>query len=344
MKITVANLLDLLSAKLLSGSPQTDILGFASLAEAIPGDLSFLSDGRYKAQLEQTKASAILVPHGTTEFPANIACIGVDQPSVAFEIVTEAFGLQPHLFTPSIHPSAVIEEGVTANLDLIRVGANAVIEAGAKIGNGSDIGAGCFVGRNTIIGENCVLHANSTVYHNCLIGNRVFLHSGSVVGADGFGYVFKDGAHRKVRQSGIVQIDDDVEVGAGTTIDRARFGRTWIGEGTKIDNQVQIGHNVRVGKHCILIAGAGIAGSSRLGDYVVLAAQCGVSGHVQIGSRCTIAARSVVTKDLPEGPAIYMGFPAAPAGEERRRMVLSRQLPDLSRRLKALEVGVSQTE
>jgi len=176
-----------------------------------------------------------------------------------------------------------------------------------------------------------------TVGEGCQIGRRVTLHSGSVIGADGFGYEFQHGRHRKVQQVGIVQIDDDVEIGAGTTVDRARFGRTWIGEGTKIDNLVQIGHNVVIGKHCMIVACCAIAGSARIGDYVVMAAQGGVAGHVSVGSMVTLGGRCGVTKDLPQGPATYLGFPAVPVRDEKRRIGGINRLPHLTARVKALE-------
>ena len=211
-----------------------------------------------------------------------------------------------------------------------------VIEAGAKIGSEVEIGAGSFVGRNAVIGSGSKLHANVTVQAECKLGERVILHSGSVIGADGFGYEFDKGRHRKVRQAGIVQIDNDVEVGAGTTIDRARFGRTWIGEGTKIDNLVQIGHNVVIGKHCIIVACVAIAGSAIIGDYVVIAAQVGIAGHVSVGSQSTLAARCGVTRDLP-AKGTYLGFPAIPVGEEKRRLASVNRLPQLMERVKELE-------
>ena len=164
----------------------------------------------------------------------------------------------------------------------------------------------------------------------------MILHSGVVVGADGFGYEFENGRHRKVRQAGIVQIDNDVEIGAGTMVDRARFGRTWIGEGTKIDNLVQIGHNVVIGKHCILVAFVAIAGSAQIGDYVVIAAQAGIAGHVKVGSGSTLGGRCGVTKDVPAGQHV-LGFPAVPAMEERKRVASIRRLPQLSARVKKLE-------
>ena len=279
MKIALAELADLLGGQLLKGDPALMIEGFASLKQAQHGDLSFYYDTRYRKQLAETRASALLVTpdFDASQCPDNIACIAVAEPSNSFEKVVETYGIQPAAFQPGIHPSASIADGVEAHLDKICVGANAVIERGAKIADGVEIGAGCYVGRNVLLGEDTRLFANVTIHESCEIGARVILHSGVVIGADGFGYEFDQGRHRKIRQAGIVQIDNDVEIGAGTTIDRARFGRTWIGEGTKIDNQVQIGHNAVIGKHCILVSGTGVSGSAVLGDYVIMAAGAGVA-------------------------------------------------------------------
>jgi UDP-3-O-[3-hydroxymyristoyl] glucosamine N-acyltransferase len=344
MNIALSELAELLEGRLLSGNPDTRITGFASLKEAQSGDLSFYYDARYRDRLLATLASAVLVPVDTENGPENVACIAVKDPSRAFEKVVDTYGFHAAAFEAGIHPSAVIANGVHADLSKISVAACAVIETGARIGDGAEIGAGCYVGRDVVIGAGSKLFANVTVHEACELGERVILHSSVVIGADGFGYELEKGRHRKVRQAGIVQIDNDVEIGAGTMVDRARFGRTWIGEGTKIDNLVQIGHNVVIGKHCILVAGSAIAGSAVIGDYVVMAAQCGVAGHVNIGSFVTLGARSGVTKDIPAGKAVYMGFPAMPVMDERRRWASVNRLPQLTARVKALEKGQPVTE
>ena len=336
MKIVIADLATLVGGTLLCGDPEQEITGFASLKEAIAGDLSFFHDARYNERLVNTKASAILVPLGWTEFPQNAACIAVADPSRSFEQIVEQFGFQPEPFTAGVHPSAVIASTAKYDPARVSIGPHAVIEAGVELGDEVEIGAGCFVGRNVKIGKGSKLYPNATVHAECMLSERVFLHSGTVIGADGFGYEFSQGRHRKVRQAGIVQIDSDVEIGAGTTVDRARFGRTWIGEGTKIDNLVQIGHNVVIGKHCIIVACTAIAGSAMIGDYVVIAAQVGVAGHVTIGAQATLAARCGVTRDLAGGQT-YLGFPAIPASEEKRRLASINRLPQLHARVKALE-------
>jgi UDP-3-O-[3-hydroxymyristoyl] glucosamine N-acyltransferase len=319
------------------------ITSFASLKEAQPGDLSFFSDPRYEAQLLATKAFAVLVRKDCTQFPVEAACIGVDDPSRSFELIVDKYGVQPVPFTPGIHPSAIIAASVKLDPSKVCVGASAVIDGEAEIADGVEIAAGCYVGRGVRIGRDSKLFANATVHVGCRLGERVILHSGVVIGADGFGYEFDKGRHRKVRQSGIVQIDNDVEVGAGTMIDRARFGRTWIGEGTKIDNLVQIGHNVVMGRHCIVVACVAIAGSAVIGDYVVIAAQVGIAGHVKVGSQSKLGGRAGVTKDVPAGQT-YLGFPAVPAQEERRRLASVNRLPKLVSRIRDLEARLEALE
>ncbi len=337
MHITLAELAQLLEGTLLAGDPAFAVTGFASLKEAQPGDLSFFYDSRYRERLDKTRAAAVLVPRDGTLPPAGVAALAVDDPSRAFEKVVDTYGFHPAAFEAGIHPSAVVHPNVKCDPAKVAIGANAVVEAGVELAEGVEIGAGCYVGRDVVIGRDSKLFANVTVPEACELGERVILHSGVVVGADGFGYEFDQGRHRKVRQAGIVQIDNDVEVGAGTMIDRARFGRTWIGAGTKIDNLVQIGHNVVIGRHCIIVACTAIAGSAVIGDYVVIAAQCGVAGHVNIGPQVTLGARSGVTKDLPAGPATYMGFPAMPVMDERRRLASINRIPSLAARVRELE-------
>ena len=340
MKIALFDLATLVGGTILCGDPAGQITGFASLKEAIAGDLSFFHDPRYNERLVNTHASAVLVPLGWTEFPPHASCIAVADPSRSFEQIVETYGFQPAPFTPGVHASAVVAAGVKFDPTRVAIGPNAVVEAGVELGDEVEIGPGCFVGRNVVIGKGSRLHANATVHAECILGAGVFLHSGAVIGADGFGYELGQGRHRKVRQAGIVQIDNDVEIGAGSTVDRARFGRTWIGEGTKIDNLVQIGHNVVIGKHCIIVACTAIAGSVVIGDYVVIAAQVGIAGHVHVGSNSTLAARCGVTRDLP-ADGKYLGFPAIPAGEEKRRLASINRLPQLLARVKELEAQIA---
>jgi UDP-3-O-[3-hydroxymyristoyl] glucosamine N-acyltransferase len=205
------------------------------------------------------------------------------------------------------------------------------------------IHAGVFVGRATRIGAGCTLHANSVVRERCVIGDRVIIHCNAAIGSDGFGYQLVDDRHAKIEQVGVVQIDDDVEIGACTTIDRARFGRTWIGEGTKIDNLVQIGHNVVIGKHCIICGQVGISGSTHVGDHVTMAGQVGAAGHLKISDRAVFLAKAGVIRDILE-PGVYIGHPAINANEGRKSLLLTARLPELADRIKQLERKLAELE
>jgi UDP-3-O-[3-hydroxymyristoyl] glucosamine N-acyltransferase len=325
-----------LGGDILSGSGGLIITGLDSLADAREGDLSFFGNEKYLAQFRRTRASAVLVPRRFEATSPGPALLAVDNPSHAFGEVMARFAVRPRPFVAGVHPTAVI--GADAQFDPGRVciGPCAVIEHGAKIGDGSTIGAGSFIGEGVVIGVECLLHPRVTVLRRCLIGDRVILHSGVVIGADGFGFETIDGRHQKVDQVGIVQIDDDVEIGANSCVDRARFGRTWVGAGTKIDNLVQIAHNVVIGKHCLIAGQAGIAGSSRCGDHVVIAAQAGVAGHLELASGVVLTAQSGVAKSLT-APGAYMGFHAQPVRESLRILAASRSLPDLIERVRAIE-------
>jgi UDP-3-O-[3-hydroxymyristoyl] glucosamine N-acyltransferase len=213
--------------------------------------------------------------------------------------------------------------------------------AGASIGDGSEIGPNSVIGADAVLGKDCHVMANATVRERCVLGDRVILQPGAVIGSDGYGYEFSAGRHIKIEQVGIVEIGDDVEIGANTTIDRARFGKTIIGEGTKIDNLVQIGHNVVIGKHCLIVALCGISGSTRLGDYVTMAGQAGTAGHLTIGDKATITGRTGITTDLPGGE-IYAGYPAKPFREEMKVRAHARRLPKLIERVKALEEALRE--
>jgi len=319
------------------------VSGFASLTEGRSGDLSFFNNDRYLDDLKSTEASAVLVAQDFDHEIKGVLPIKVDCPSTAFAIAVEKYAFKPRQFSPGVHPSAVIEEGVTLDPEKVSIGPNVVIETGSTIGNGSDLRAGVFVGQDTTIGRDCRVYPNTTLYHGTELGDRVTIHANTAIGSDGFGYQTAGGSHTKIEQVGVVQIDDDCEIGAAVTIDRARFGRTRIGAGTKIDNNCQIGHNVVIGKDCIIVAAAAIAGSAILGDRVTIAAQVGVAGHLKIGDDTVLAARTGVTKSLP-GKAAYMGFPAAPMKEAKKQLVYPRRIPEIIKRLKALESSLAERE
>ena len=263
MTFTVRELAEMCGGELRGDSGLT-ITGAASLAEATPGEITFYGNSRYLAAFRKTRASAAFVPEDFEEGIVG-AQIRIANPTKAFEQVVLKFAPQPISFAPGIHPSAVVAPDASLGKDVF-VGAHAVIEPGVEIGNGARIGANSYLGHETTIGDGTLIYPNVTIRERTRIGAGVIIHSGTVIGSDGFGFEMAEGGHKKVPQIGIVQIDNDVEIGANTTIDRARFGRTWIQEGVKIDNLVQIAHNVVIGKHSIIVAQVGIAGSVRIGS------------------------------------------------------------------------------
>ena len=317
----------------LLGDPAQEITGAASLMEAVPGEVSFFADPKYFSRLRKTRASAVFVPLNFSEkIPA--AQIRVSNPSKAFEQVVVRLAPKPIAFAPGIHSSAIIDPKAKLGAR-VSIQPHVVIEAGAIIGDDTVIGAGSYIGHETAIGASCFIYPNVTIRERTRIGSRVIIHGGAVIGADGFGFEIVEGRQKKVPQLGIVQIDDDVEIGANTTIDRARFGRTWIQEGVKIDNLVQIAHNVVIGKQSVIAAQAGISGSVRIGEQVALAGQVGIVGHVTIGDKTMIAPQSGVSKDAPGG--VWFGSPAVPLPEAKRQIAWIHRLGKLIDRVKAIE-------
>jgi UDP-3-O-[3-hydroxymyristoyl] glucosamine N-acyltransferase len=335
-RISVGDLTTLVHGASRAEDSKMMVEGFASLGEAQEGDVTFYSDVKHASALRKTRASVVLVPQDWEDEKLGMAFIRVDSPTVAFDLVVDRYGRQAPAFRAGIHPTAVVSESAVLDPAMVCVGAHAVIERGAIISNGATIGANSYVGEEASIGKDAVLYPQVTVQDGCIIGDRVILHPGVVIGADGFGYEFEAGRHRKVKQRGIVQIDADVEIGANSTVDRARYGRTRIGAGTKIDNLVQIGHNVVIGKHCILVACVAIAGSAVVEDYVVIGAQAGIAGHVTVGAQARLGGRCGVTKDLPGGRT-YLGFPAVLAEKEKRRLAGVSRLEKLNARVRDLE-------
>src|SRR2546421_5447547 len=317
----------------LVGDPKLNITGAASLAEATSGEISFFANRKYIGLLRKTRASAVFVPPDFTE-PLAAAQVRVSNPTKAFEQVVLKFAPLPITFVPGIHPSAIVGSGVRLG-ERVSIQPHAVIEDGSQIGNDTIIGAGSYVGHETTIGSACLIYPLVTIRERSRIGSRVILHSGAVIGADGFGFEVIDGRQQKIQQLGIVQIDDDVEIGANTTVDRARFGRTWIQQGVKIDNLVQIAHNVIIGKNSVIAAQTGISGSTRVGEHVMMAGQVGVIGHLTIDDNTIIAAQSGISKDLPGGA--WFGSPAVPLPDARRQIAWIHRLGKLFERVKALE-------
>ncbi len=336
--ITLQKLTELVGGELARGSLEALIHGLNSIMDAQPGEVAFLGNARYLPALKSSHATAVLVPEDfdAQEVTSALALIRVKNPTLAFSHVVRWFMPPIAAFVPGAHATAIIAADAVFDPQKVSIGPHVVIEEGVKIGDGTTLHAGAYVGRSAQIGANCVLHANAVIKDRCVLGNRVILQSGAVIGSDGFGYELAEGRHHKIDQLGIVQIDDDVEIGSCTTIDRARFGRTWIGEGSKIDNLVQIGHNCIIGKHCIIVSQSGISGSTRLGSYVTMGGQVGVAGHLEIGNNVVVFAKSGITKSIPE-PGAYTGYPARPLMEGRKMLSLPARIPDLIDRVRELE-------
>jgi len=301
--------------------PDATITGVAPLADANDGQISFLANPKYAPQLETTNATAVLVSNDLGGDSAR--WIRVENPYYAMaSVVARFFDAKP--MPQGISPQASIASSAKLGNN-VAVGAFTSIADDVVIGDNVTIFPNVTVGDGVTIGDNTIVYAQVSIYHGSRIGRRCVIHSGVVIGSDGYGFATSGGKHHKIPQIGIVRIEDDVEIGAGTTIDRAALGETVIGEGTKIDNLVQIGHNVTVGKHCLLVAQVGIAGSTQLGDYVAVAGQSGFSGHLKIGHRVQVAAKSAVLDDVPDDAKV-MGTPAVPFREFARREAALRKL------------------
>ncbi len=339
MNLSLPEVLALTGGKILPNStPETIISGVATLADACPGEASFLGNEKYFKDFLAPQASVVLVPPALPHYPEGVTFIEVENPSLAFNALVDHFMKAANDFEPGISPHAFVDPSAKLDAAKVRIAAGAVIEAGAEIGDGSDIGPGCVIGKSATLGKNCKLYARVVVRERCILGNDVTIQPGAVIGSDGFGFLLnkETGRYETVDQVGIVVIGDHVDIGANTTIDRARFGRTVIEEGTKIDNLVQIAHNVTIGKHTIIVSQSGVAGSSHLGNYVTVAAQCGIAGHLHVGDQTILAARTGVMADL-EGGQPYWGAPAAPFAEARKQYAAIRKLPEAFKQLRELK-------
>ena len=340
MKITVAQIAERLGGEL-QGDGDAVITGMAGLRDAGPADISFLASPKYTAAVAETAAGAVIVD-GTWQGACKGAVIRVAQPDAAFARVPGLLGWEPHRPPAGVHATAVCADDVTFGAGVC-IGPHCVLESGVKLGDRTVLRAACFVGAGSVVGNDCVLHARACVAERCRLGHRVVLQCGAVVGSDGFGYVREGDAWRKVPQVGTVEIGDDVEIGANAAIDRARFGKTLIGDGVKIDNLVQVAHNVHIGAHTAIAAQVGISGSTTVGQGTMLGGQAGVAGHLALGDGAVVGAQAGVTKDVP--PATFVsGYPAMPHGKARRMHAHVMRLPDLKQKVAELEKRVRELE
>lgn len=335
--LTASEIAHLLQAQL-QGNPDVEIDDVQILERATARDLTFVGNQKNLSRLKHTAARLILVPENIrAELPASDERTYILVPEAEPAFLTVAGILRPPRQRPAIGISsrAIVHESA-------RIGANtnvhplAVIGADVRIGHSCDIHPGTVIGDGCIIGDNVVLHPGTILYADVHIGNHVIIHAGCVIGADGFGYRLVNGGHLRLPHFGIVRICDDVEIGACTTIDRAKVGETVIGTGTRIDNQVMIGHNCHIGRHNLLVSQVGFAGSVTTGDYVVCAGQVGVADHVHLGDGAIVGAKAGVHRDMPGGQT-YLGAPAGPVAETTRQLMALKRLPEIRDTVRRLE-------
>ncbi len=342
MECSVAHIAAMVKGEVV-GRGSDRITGISGIREAKKGQLTFLSQRKYLSFLNKTKATAVLVdvtiPCDTTK-----TLIRVKNSSQAFDRILSEFYPEVEEEAPGgVSKWAHVGEGVELGKN-VQIQPFAVIEDGAQIGDRTRIQAGVYIGKEVKIGSDCHIHPNVTLLPRVMIGSRVVIHSGTVVGSDGFGFeAIRGELPKKIAQRGTVVIEDDVEIGSNVSIDRARFEKTLIGRGTKIDNLVHIAHNVEIGKHCLILAQAGIAGSSVLGDDVIVAGQAGIVGHVNVGSQTTIASRAVVTKDVPPN-VVVSGFPAQEHQKEKRLVASLSFLPEMLKTVSELKKRIETLE
>lgn len=338
MEISLSEIAQMLDGRVI-GDPHLNITGVSSIEEAKPGDITFISNPRYRSGVASTQASALIIPEEIKGVSASLLL--VENPYYAFAQLLAYF-----------HPTQCHAAGIDSRVSMgkgvvlgeeVSLGPFVTLEDGVKIGEGVRIGPGVFVGEGSEVGDGSLIYPNVTLREGVKIGKRVIIHCGTVVGSDGFGFVPHQGRHYKVPQVGGVIVEDDVELGANVTVDRATMGNTVIGRGTKVDNLVQIGHNVRIGEDTILVSQVGISGSTEIGCHVTLAGQVGVAGHLKIGDHVIVGAKSGVTKDIPSGETVS-GFPPIPHKAWLKAQAAFRKLPDIRDQVRTLEEKISQLE
>ncbi len=338
METTLEELARLVGGKVV-GDPHLIIKGIAGIEDAGPDQITFLANPRYANKARVSRAGAIIVSPEWQPLPKNLI-VSAD-PYLSLAKIASFFAQKRQEYIGVSHLACVDE---TANIDSeVSIHPFVYVGAGSAIGKGTRIYPGAFVGDKVRIGENCQIYPNVSILDGTVLGDRVIIHSGTVVGSDGFGYAPSPSGYQKIPQVGIVQIDDDVEIGANCTIDRATFGRTWIKKGTKIDNLVQVAHNVEVGEHSILISQVGISGSTKLGDQVILAGQVGVAGHLSIGDRVRVGAQSGVAHSIPSDSDMS-GSPAIDHKTWLKCSAVYPRLPQMRKVIRELEQKVKELE
>ncbi len=339
-QLTAREIAEMVKAEII-GDASRIITGINSIKEANANQLSFVGNDHYQAQLTDSKAGIILISSGLANEPVGektfIVCKDVD---AAFAEMVKYFAPEPPQYPEGVQPGAVVATSAKIGTG-VHIGSNAVIGADVVIGDNTIIGAGCFVGEKTTIGSDCLIAPNVTIMHHCKLGNKIILHPGVIIGGDGFGFQMTKQGIFKIPQTGIVQIDDNVEIGANSTVDRARFGRTWIKHDVKIDNMVMIAHNVIIGEYSVLIAQCGVAGSTELEQGVILAAQSGVNGHITVGAGTKLAATSAISKTCPPN-SVLLGLPAEPQREFLKRHAMPRKFERLNNKVKELEAQLTE--
>ncbi len=339
MRKSLKEIAELINGEVI-GDEKIMITGVAGIEEASPGEITFLANTKYLPYLEKTRASAIVTSREIKSAPKSI--IRTDNPSLAFVKIVSLLTPEEAMRPKGVHQTAVVGKGVSLGKN-IAIGPYTIIEDKASIQDRTVIYGNCYIGQSSQIGSDTLIYPNVTILKRTTIGSRVIIHSGTVIGSDGFGFVTVEGIHHKIPQVGTVVVEDDVEIGSNVSIDRARFDKTVIGRGTKIDNLVQIAHNVVIGKNCLIVAQVGISGSTTIGNNVILAGQVGLVGHIHIGDNSIVMAQSGVSKSVPADTMVW-GYPAKPEKQAKRINAAVQNLPRLFNTLTKLKKKIEELE
>lgn len=341
MEMTLGEAARMLGGELEGGSPETVVNGVATIDEAGPDQITFLTNMRYAGSLSACRAAAVVV-EPDAELHSPVPLLRCENAYLAFSRLIERFAPPIPLPPPGRHPGAIVEDDAVIAGD-VGLGPGVYVGHGSRLAAGVRIAAGSYIGDEVVIGENSVIYQNVVIRERCTLGRNVIVYPGAVIGSDGFGYAPDGERWRKIPQIGTVVIEDEVEIGSNSAIDRGALGATRIGRGSKIDNLVQIAHNVVMGENCIMAGQVGISGSTRLGDRVILMGQVGVAGHLSLGDGAIAGAKSGVSKSIPAGE-VWLGVPAKPTMQFKRLEAVQRDLPEKLRLVKSLEKRIAELE